>query len=79
MEDILTNLLTDSVTEKVTEVVVDSAVETSADGVLWELADLLLETPGLAEGAAGILGVPVLGIVGIKMLRKWRKRTKDGN
>ena len=79
MEDILTNLLTDSVTEKVTEVVVDSAAETSADGVLWELADLLLETPGLAEGAAGILGVPVLGIVGIKMLRKWRKRTKDGN
>jgi hypothetical protein len=77
MDDLLTNLLTDSVTEKVTEVVVEQA--TPVDNSLWGVVDIVLETPGLAEGLATALGGPAALVVGIKMFRSWRKKQKDQN
>lgn len=74
MEDLLTNLLTDSVTEKVTEVVIEATAETPVDS--WGVFGFLLDTPGLAEGVAGAFGAPLAIIVGIKALRKWKKKNE---
>lgn len=79
MEDLLTNLLTDSVTERVTEVVVEQTMSTPVDDSLWGVVDIVLETPGLAEGLATALGGPAALVVGIKMFRSWRKKQKDQN
>ena len=91
MEEILKNLVTDTVTDAVTnagiEAIPDPSNEEAIDFILsvpadasaeelaWGVADVLLDT-GAAEGIAALFGAPVLVVIGLKALKKWRQKQR---
>tara|TARA_B100001094_G_C18020585_1_gene714889 strand:+ start:534 stop:791 length:258 start_codon:yes stop_codon:yes gene_type:complete len=81
MDEILQNIVktaVDSVANEVVETVVEETVattEVSTQEMAWDVADVLLDT-GAAEGIAALFGAPLILVVGLKVIKKWRQKQK---
>lgn len=89
MDEILKNLITDKVTDAVTNAGIEAipdpndqeaidfilSADASPEEMAWGVADVLLDT-GAAEGIAALFGAPVLVVIGLKALKKWRQKQR---
>lgn len=71
MEELLQSL-TSTAAEAVTET---TATPDTLEGQAWAVADLALDS-GFAEGMALTLGAPFVVVLGIRVLKRWRKEQR---
>jgi hypothetical protein len=89
LEEILKNLITDTVSDAVSDAGIEAipdpndqdaidfilSADASAEDMAWGVTDMLLDT-GAAEGIAALFGAPVMVVVGLKVLKKWRQKQR---